>query len=70
MNGDGYTAFVNYWLPYYEYRGIGIHDATWRSSFGGSIYQGNGSHGCVNTPYSVMQSLYEMVEAGTPVVVY
>jgi hypothetical protein len=70
MKGDGYTAFVNYWLPYYEYRGIGIHDATWRSSFGGSIYQGNGSHGCVNTPYSVMQSLYEMVEAGTPVVVY
>ncbi|MDO4556016.1 MAG: L,D-transpeptidase family protein [Lachnospiraceae bacterium] len=70
LTGQGYASFVNYWLPFYEYRGIGIHDASWRSSYGGSIYRGNGSHGCVNTPYSAVQYIYENVEVGTPVIVY
>lgn len=70
LRGEGYASFVNYWLPFYEYRGIGIHDASWRNSFGGSIYRSNGSHGCVNTPYGAVQYIYQNVEPGTPVIVY
>lgn len=70
LRGQGYASFVNYWLPFYEYRGIGIHDASWRGSYGGSIYSYNGSHGCVNTPYYAVQYIYERVEPGTPVIVY
>jgi lipoprotein-anchoring transpeptidase ErfK/SrfK len=47
---------------------VGIHDADWRSSFGGEIYKTNGSHGCINTPPKMMAELYEMVEIGTPVI--
>lgn len=70
LTGDDYASDVDYWMPFYEWRGIGIHDASWRSSFGGSIYKTNGSHGCVNTPYYAVQYLFENVETGTPVVVY
>ena len=62
-----YESYVNYWMPFYE--GVGLHDATWRGSFGGSIYWDSGSHGCVNMPYSKAGELYEMVEVGTPVIV-
>ena len=72
LRGEDYESPVDYWLPFYEYRGIGIHDASWRAAdaFGGVIYQGNGSHGCVNTPYEAVKTLYELVKTGTPVVVY
>lgn len=70
LRGQGYASFVNYWMPFYEYRGIGIHDSSWRSSYGGSIYCSNGSHGCVNTPYSAAQYIYQNIEPGTPVIVY
>ncbi|MBQ1350739.1 MAG: L,D-transpeptidase family protein [Ruminococcus sp.] len=68
LNGAGYSSFVNYWMGFYG--GCGIHDASWRSSYGGHIYQGNGSHGCVNTPYSKVQKIYNWTEYGTPVIVY
>ena len=29
---------------------IGIHDASWRDTFGGTIYKTSGSHGCINVP--------------------
>lgn len=70
LTGDDYASDVDYWMPFYEWRGIGIHDASWRNSFGGSIYKTNGSHGCVNTPYYAVQYLFQNVETGTPVVVY
>lgn len=66
--GPGYRSFVNYWMGFYG--GYGIHDASWRSYFGGDIYQGNGSHGCVNTPYSKVQKIYYNTEYGTPVIIY
>ena len=44
---------------------IGMHDASWRSSFGGTIYQGNGSHGCINMPGWAAQSLYYNAPIGT-----
>lgn len=66
--GPGYSSYVDYWMPFYG--GCGIHDASWRSSFGGTIYQGNGSHGCVNTPGSVMGKVYSYSYTGMPVIVY
>ena len=61
-----YETPVKFWLPVNG--GIGFHDATWQSSFGGSRYQTNGSHGCVNLPYDVAAQLYNLITAGTPVV--
>lgn len=65
-----YDAFVSYWMtvtPDYE---VGIHDADWRSEFGGDVYSYNGSHGCINVPPSVMPSLFEAVADETPVIMY
>lgn len=67
--GDDYVSFVSYWMNFIG-NSYGIHDASWRSNFGGTIYQTNGSHGCVNVPTDVMPELYEMVSVGTPVVIY
>ena len=47
-----------------------MHDASWRSEFGGNIYRTNGSHGCINLPYSAAQEIYELVEKNTPVICY
>lgn len=63
-----YASFVNFWMPFIG-QSIGMHDATWRGSFGGTIYRGNGSHGCVNMPYAKAQALYGMISIGTPVIV-
>ena len=41
---------VQYWMPFVG-NVIGLHDADWQSSFGGTRYRdGAGSHGCVNLP--------------------
>ena len=66
--GDDYETYVEYWMGFNG--GIGIHDAQWRSSFGGSIYEYNGSHGCVNTPYDQVQIIFNHTSVGTPVYVY
>ena len=66
--GENYQSNVTYFMPF-AYN-VGIHDATWRSSFGGNIYKTNGSHGCVNVPPSVAEKLYKIVEKKTPVVAY
>lgn len=63
-----YESFVNYWMPFYK--GYGLHDATWRSSFGGSIYRYSGSHGCVNLPVSKAKTLYNLISVGTIVILY
>jgi len=69
LKGDDYVSYVTYWMPFIG-GGWGLHDATWRSSFGGNIYKGNGSHGCVNLPYDIAKKLYAHTEEGTPVIVY
>ena len=66
--GEGYNSAVSYWMPFYA--NVGIHDASWRSSFGGSIYLNNCSHGCVNTPTENAATIYNNIEKGVPVVVY
>ena len=66
--GRGYEADVTYWMPFYG--GIGIHDASWRHSFGGTIYKSRGSHGCVNAPLSLARKIFEHIEAGDPIISY
>ncbi len=61
-----YESPVSYWMPFNG--GIGFHDATWQSAFGGSRYLTYGSHGCVNMPVSAAAELYSYIEAGIPVV--
>lgn len=68
LRGPGYASPVDYWMP--VVRAIGIHDADWRDSFGADIYKTNGSHGCINVPPNHMSLLFEMVEIGTPVVMF
>ena len=63
-----YETKVGYWMPFYD--GCGFHDAWWRSAFGGTIYQGNGSHGCINLPVDVAEQLYSYCDDKMPVVVY
>ena len=67
--GKDYRSYVNYWCPIIG-NSIGIHDATWRGSFGGNIYKTNGSHGCINLPLAAMTQLFPILNVGTPVVVF
>ncbi|MCD8022111.1 MAG: L,D-transpeptidase/peptidoglycan binding protein, partial [Lachnospiraceae bacterium] len=69
LKGETYETPVNYWMPFYG--NVGIHDAdSWRSTYGGSIYLTNGSHGCINTPTAQAQTIYENIDEGTPVICY
>ncbi|BDF04378.1 L,D-transpeptidase family protein [[Clostridium] hylemonae] len=63
-----YESPVKFWMPFNG--GIGFHDATWQPTFGGSRYQTNGSHGCVNMPYDKAAQLYDLISAGTPVILH
>ena len=66
--GEDYSSPVKYWMPFYA--NVGIHDASWRTTFGGSEYLNNGSHGCVNTPEANAEKIFNNIEKGVPVVVY
>jgi len=68
LRGATYTSHVDYWIPFNG--NVGMHDASWRSSFGADIYLRNGSHGCVNLPSKKAEKIYEYVEKGEPVIVY
>lgn len=65
---NGWETPVTYWMPFFD--GQGLHDATWRSSFGGSIYQTNGSHGCVNLPLDAAQRIYDNIDTGVAIILY
>ena len=62
-----YESPVAYWMPFNG--NIGLHDANWRSSFGGNIYLKSGSHGCINLPPKNAKTLYELITPGTVIVV-
>lgn len=69
LKGENYESNVNYFLPF-AYN-VGIHDASWRNGkFGGDIYKTSGSHGCINAPLEVAQTIYANTEVGTPVIAY
>jgi len=63
-----YITHVDYWMPFNGQ--IGIHDMQSRDAFGGDIYKGNGSHGCVNTPFENAETIFMNADIGTPVVVH
>lgn len=68
LRGPGYEAKVIYWMPFYG--NMGLHDASWRSSFGGEIYKSRGTHGCVNAPFYLAEAIYKNIDEGTPVICY
>ena len=55
-------------MPFYD--GQGLHDADWRSSFGGNIYVTNGSHGCVNLPPQAAAAIYAEIDEGMAIILY
>ncbi len=68
LSGPDYNVFVEYWVGYYG--GYGIHDAQWRTIFGGQKFLTDGSHGCVNTPFEAMSKIHADIQVGVPVVVH
>ncbi len=68
LRGANYVTPVSYWMPFYG--NYGMHDATWRSEFGGDIYLTNGSHGCLNLPLDSAAVLYQYVSTGFPIICY
>ena len=69
LTGQGYASHLDDWLPFIPI-GVGIHDSSWRGSYGGGIFTYDGSHGCVNTPRSAVQKIYNNIESTYPVVVH
>lgn len=68
LRGADYESFVNYWMPFFG--NYGMHDATWRRDFGGTIFLDHGSHGCINLPLDAAAIIYEYVSTGFPVICY
>lgn len=64
-----YRSEVKYWMPFIG-NTIGLHDASWRSTFGKTIYLSNGSHGCINLPVDKAGELCELIDQGTVVIVH
>ena len=68
LRGPGYASHVDYWMPFNG--GIGLHDASWQSKFGGELFKTRGSHGCVNLEYQMAQTVYEYGYKNMPVICY
>lgn len=68
LTGENYSTPVKYWMPFNH--NIGLHDASWRSRFGGEEYKRNGSHGCVNLPPEMAEKIFKYAEKGMPVICY
>ena len=69
LRGADYKTWVNKWMRLTN-SGVGLHDAYWRKSFGGSIYKTSGSHGCINLPKSFAYKLYDETYVNMPVIIY
>lgn len=68
LRGADYETPVTYWMPFYG--NFGMHDASWRTEFGGDIYLTNGSHGCLNLPPDQAAIIYNYMSEGFPVICY
>ncbi len=64
-----YESKCSYW-NYISQNSIGIHDATWQTSFGGDRYKTYGSHGCVGISLSDAKYIYDNIPLGTVVIMY
>lgn len=69
LTGEDYSSPVSYWMPI-NWEGVGLHDASWQSSFGGTLYRTVGSRGCINLPLDSASKIYQEVKINTPVIVY
>jgi hypothetical protein len=67
---DYYDLPNVHWVTWFKGGGYSIHEAYWRSSFGGMDYTWNGSHGCVNAPLNVAKFIFDWAPIGTPVIVH
>ena len=73
QNEDGtyrWDTHVDYWMPFQDSGMIGMHDAWWQSSFGGTNYIYGGSQGCINLPPTFAAQLYEWITADVPIICY
>lgn len=68
LRGPTWNSWVMYWMPFNG--GIGMHDANWRSSFGGNIYMYNGSHGCINMPTEGAKTVYNAIDKTYAIICY
>lgn len=68
LTGPTWEDWVDCWMAFYG--GYGLHDANWRTEFGGDIYLENGSHGCVNLPPDVAPVIYNAIDYGTAIILY
>ncbi|WP_124057875.1 L,D-transpeptidase family protein [Vaginisenegalia massiliensis] len=69
LTGKKYASPVAYWMPF-DQIGQGLHDAGWQPTFGGDFYLTNGSNGCVNISPAVMPQVFDLVQEGTPVIIF
>ena len=67
LRGEDYETPVKFWMPFCD--GCGLHDASWRNSFGGNIYEWDGSHGCVNMRFSTAKIIFENAYVGMALIV-
>lgn len=69
-NGEyEWDSHVNYWMPFVG-NSVGLHDASWQSSFGGQVYKTRGSHGCVNLSNSEASWFYNNLPVGVCVITH
>ncbi|MBT2655126.1 L,D-transpeptidase/peptidoglycan binding protein [Bacillus sp. ISL-18] len=69
VGSGSYEVEVQYWAPFTN-SGQGFHDASWRSNWSSTAYLKAGSGGCVNTPSSIMKTVYNNLSTHEPVVIY
>lgn len=72
MTGSYGSAFCHYFIRV-TLDGVGIHDSSWRSSYGGNIYVNDGSHGCINTPYETVDYIFNVIknrDVYTPIIIW
>jgi len=68
LTGANYRTTVAYWMPFNG--DIGLHDATWQSSFGGNVYLTRGSNGCINLPLDKAREIYNRIGDRNAVIVW
>ena len=68
-SGAEYSSLVDFWFPI-NWSDVGIHNSTWRTEFGGDIYQWLGSYGCINVTDHLAETIMNHIPIGTPVITY
>ncbi|MBS5478348.1 MAG: L,D-transpeptidase family protein [Coriobacteriia bacterium] len=65
-----YRTPVTYWMPFIG-NAVGLHDASWQSSFGGTLYTTEaGSHGCINLPPDKAAEIWDLIQIGDVVITH